>query len=115
MASATITVCSKLPWDFIAEAGGKSVTFNGAKALDPIDGKTAYLIPGYGLTPNVDAAWFQLWQETVTPEFGPLKSMAIFGEATPKAADAAKELSPSVKSGFEQKTDAEVGVEPAKE
>lgn len=114
-AASTVTVCSKLPWDFVAEAGGKSVTFAGAKAIDPIDGKTAYLTAGYGLTPGVDAEWFDLWQKEVTPEFGPLKNMAIFAEATPKAADAAKELAKSVKSGLEQKSDKEVGVEAAKE
>lgn len=113
-AANTVTVCSKLPWDFIAEAGGKSVTFAGAKAIDPIDDRTAYLTAGYGLTPGVDAEWFDLWQAEVTPEFGPLKNMAIFAEAPAKAADAAKELAKSVKSGLEQKSDAEVGVEPAK-
>ncbi|MBF5091286.1 hypothetical protein F1640_14960 [Novosphingobium sp. NBM11] len=113
-AANTVTVCSKLPWDFIAEAGGKAVVFAGAKAIDPVDGKTPFLIEGYGLTPGVDAEWFDLWQAEVTPEFGPLKNMSIFAEAPAKAADASKEIAKSVKSGLEQKTDAEVGVEPAK-
>ena len=113
-AATTVTVCSKLPWDFVAEAAGKSVVFAGAKEIDPIDGRTPFLTGGYGLTPGVDAGWFELWQAEVTPEFGPLKSMAIFAEVPNKAEDAAKELKKSVKSGFEQKTDEEVGVEPAK-
>lgn len=110
----TLTVCSKLPWDFVAEAGGKSVTFFGAKAIDPVDGKSAYLTGGYGLTPGVDAAWFDQWTKEVTPDFAPLKNKTIFTETATKAGDAAKELAKSVKSGLEQKTDAEVGVEPSK-
>ncbi len=104
----TLTVCSRLPFHFVAESAGKKVTFNGAKATD-ITGDQV-LIDGFGLTPGIDADWFDGWAKEAG-DFAPLASGVIFTAAANKAADEAKELAPEVKSGMEQKSPEELGVQ----
>lgn len=108
-AASTITVCSKLPFDFVAEAGGKTVRFRGAKSVDPVTGEP-YLTGGYGFTPDVDAAWFEAWKKEVG-DFRALQTGAIFASDASKAQDEAKEMAPEVRTGLEQKTPDQLGVE----
>lgn len=104
----TVTVCSKLPFDFIAEHAGKKVTFLGGKAISADTGDF-YLTGGYGMTNNVDKAWFDGWAEAAG-DFAPLVNGAIFAEAQNKAEDAARERKKSVRTGLEQKSEHELGV-----
>lgn len=106
---ATVTVCSKLPFDFVAECAGVSVTFAGARGIDPATGDK-YLIDGFGMTPGVDADWFALWAEEAA-DFMPLKNGVIFAAAATKAADESKERKKSTRSGMEQKSTESLGVE----
>lgn len=108
---ATITVCSKLPFDFVAEFGGVSVTIKGARGVDPTTGDPI-LLPGFGLTQGVDADWFAKWKEA-SADFPALVNGVIFAAAANKAADEAKELDSVVTSGLEQKSPEELGVEVA--
>ena len=106
---ATVTVCSKLPFGFVAEFAGKSVTFNGARMLDPVT-KDPILIDGYGMTHGVDADWFTGWKESVG-NFPPVLNGAIFAAAANKADAEAAERAPEVSTGLEQKSSDELGVE----
>ena len=56
---ATVTVCSKLPFGFVAEFAGKSVTFNGARMLDPVT-KDPILIDGSSERAKVEVAGWQV-------------------------------------------------------
>ncbi|NML93799.1 hypothetical protein [Novosphingobium olei] len=105
---ATVTVCSKLPFDFKAEFGGTSVVFNGAKGVD-VTGEPV-LLEGYGMTPGVDSEWFEGWKKDAA-EFPAVVNGVIFASAANKAQDEAKELAGEVKSGLEQKSADELGVE----
>lgn len=105
----TVTVGSKLPFDFIAEVGDVKVTFKGAVADTQLEGKM--LTGGFGLTSGVDADFYAAWREAMGPKFGPLANGSIFAEGgDDKANDAAKERKKSVKSGYEQKAAEELGV-----
>jgi hypothetical protein len=110
----TVTVCSKLPFGFWAEAKGGKVKFhiNGAKGID-VTGE-AVLTPGYGLTPNVPKADFDAWKAEAV-DFAPLLNGSIFASEPNKAVDEAKEMDGEVSSGFEQKSPEELGVEVAKD
>jgi hypothetical protein len=105
---ATVTVCSRLPFNFVAEFAGKKVVFNGSKGKD-ITGE-AVLIDGFGLTTGVDSEWFDGWAKEAH-DFVPLQTGVIFTAAPANAADEAKELAPEVKSGLEPKSPEELGVE----
>lgn len=105
----TVTVCSKLPFGFQAEHDGKTVLFNGARAIDPTDGRDV-LIDGFGMTPDVDADWFEAWKNAAG-DFAPLQTGAIFAAAPNKADAEAKEKAKTVKSGLEQKSETDLGVE----
>lgn len=106
----TITVASKLPFDFVAETrDGTKVTFAGAKSVDAFGEK--FLTDTFGLTSGVDADWFLRWADEVG-DFAPLKSGAIFtADTREKARDASTERKKNVKTGMEQKTPEELGVE----
>lgn len=108
MAGNTVTVCSKLPFGFTAECGGKKVTFHGARGRD-VTGDLV-LTPGYGMTRGIDADWFAAWAKEVG-DFAPLANGSIFAAEESKAQDEAAEMAPEVQSGFEQKTAEELGVE----
>lgn len=104
----TVTVASKLPFDFIAEVGDVKVTFKGATVTDGMGEK--FLSGGFGLTPDVDEDFYLQWLERVG-DFAAVKNGAIFAEASVEAAKgASEERKKQVKSGLEQKTEEELGV-----
>jgi hypothetical protein len=109
MAAHTVTVCSKLPFDLVAEVKGKSFTIKGAKGADPVTGE-AILLPGYGLTLGVGKDTYDAWVADAK-DFAPLANGAIFAETADKAAAAAEEMAAEVKTGLEQKSSDELGVE----
>lgn len=109
VAALTLTVCSKLPFDFAAEHGGKTVIFKGGKSVDPITGEP-YLTGGYGLTRDVDAEWFEEWSKAVG-DFKPLQTGAIFSSTSKDPAAEAAEMNSEVVTGLEQKSAEELGVE----
>lgn len=102
----TVTVACKLPGGFRAEFDGKTVMFNGWHVGHDEGAKTA----GFGLTPNVDADWYEGWVKSVG-DFPAVINGVIFAQSASKAADEAKEKNKSVKSGFEQKTADDLGVQ----
>lgn len=101
----TVTVASKLPFAFIAEFGGKKVTFEGSPHHAEFG-----MADAYGLTPGVDADWFSGWKKQAA-DFDALTNGVIFAADDAKAGDEAKEKKSNVKSGMEQKTAEELGVE----
>ncbi|AOR76336.1 hypothetical protein [Novosphingobium resinovorum] len=109
VAAATLTVCSKLPFDFAAEHGGKTVVFKGGKAIDPVT-REPYLTGGYGLTRDVDADWFAAWSDAVG-DFKPLQTGAIFSSTSKDPEAEAAEMNGEVATGLEQKSAEELGVE----
>lgn len=109
MAAETVTVCSKLPFDFIAEVEGVKVKFAGAAATDAFGER--HLTSNFGLTHGVDATFYAKWKKEMG-DFAPLKNGSIFAESTAeKAKGASKERKADIKSGFEQKTPEEMSVE----
>jgi hypothetical protein len=107
--SSTVTVCSKLPFDFVAEFGGKNVTFAGGRTMDRTTGDL-HLTGEFGITPDVDADWWKGWT-TAAHDFMPLQTGAIFASTSAEPHAEARERKRSVKSGLEQKTPEELGVQ----
>lgn len=103
-AANTVTVCSKLPFGFVAEFGGKKVTFRG------VGHGEEGLSDAYGLTPGVDADWYAGWVKDAG-DFAPLQSGVIFSSADNKAADESAEMQGDIASGLEQKSAEDLGVE----
>lgn len=110
--SDVVTVCSKLPFDFRAEAGGKTVVFNGAKGFD-VTGE-AVLLGGFMLTPGVPKDFWDAWVEQAG-DFAALANGTIFAADPAQALDESKELDPEVTTGLEQKSEDELGVQVVKE
>lgn len=107
MAAETVTVCSKLPFSLWAEVKGqRAFLINGAKAEDAFG--EAFLLPGYGMTPNVDKAAYDAWVNEVGEDYKPLETGAIFATTPAKALDESNEMAGDVTSGFEQKTEKEL-------
>jgi len=96
MASLTVSVACKLPQGLTVTHKGLSVTLAGANA----SGNRF----GFGITPGVDADWFNDWATTDARELPAIKRGMIFAmESAAKAKDAARERrgDKSVQTGAE--------------
>ncbi|MDE2442352.1 MAG: hypothetical protein KGP14_15150 [Betaproteobacteria bacterium] len=88
---ATLTVACKLPNGLKLTHKDVTVELAGSNGADG----------AFGLTPGVDADWFNDWLATDGKDFAPVTSGVLFAQPTPdKAVDAAKERA-DVKTGQE--------------
>lgn len=90
-----ITVACKIPNGLTVDFAGRSVTLNGGHASLP--GEAG----GYGLTSGIDADWWDSWVQSVTTDFPPLKSGAIFATPRKDSAQAQGREKSAVRTGFE--------------
>jgi len=100
---ATVTVGCKLPHGLVARVDNKSVVFNGLN--------TGSVIGSYGLTPDVDEAFWTEWlKRNAGAAF--VKQGFVFAQAKPVDAAAQAQANPSPATGLEplkQTGDARVG------
>lgn len=89
--STTVTVACKLPNGLEIEHRGHTVVLAGANSSTAVG--------GYGLTPNVDADWFEDWMAG-NLDHPAVKNNIIFANTPAQAADEAKEKK-GVKTGLE--------------
>jgi hypothetical protein len=93
-----LTIGCKLPSGLHLDHEGKRVTLNGSNSSN--------IIGGYGLTHNVDQAFWEAWKKAHA-DFEPLKQGLIFAQEKENNARAEAEDKQAIENGFE-------GIDPAK-
>ncbi len=96
--AANLVIGCKLPHGLILTVGGTSVTLNGTNSTD--------IIGGYGLTPDVDAAFFDAWCKE-NHQHPSLAGGFIFAQETTAEAKAQAKDNAENENGFE-------GIDPKK-
>ena len=86
-----VSVACKLPAGLIIAHDGKTVQLNGSNH--------AGAVAGFGITKDVDAAWFDAWAEH--SQHPAVTNGAIFANSGAKVHSEAKEKRNDVKGGFE--------------
>lgn len=87
----TVTVACKLPNGLVIDHKGREVVLTGANAPTSVG--------GFGLTPNVDADWFDDWMAS-NLDMPVVANEIIFANTAEKAGDEAKEKK-GIKTGLE--------------
>jgi hypothetical protein len=87
-----LTIGCKLPSGLHLDHEGKRVTLNGSNSSN--------IIGGYGLTHNVDQAFWEAWKKTHA-DFEPLKQGLIFAQEKENNARAEAEDKQAIENGFE--------------
>jgi hypothetical protein len=87
-----LTIGCKLPSGLHLDHNGKRVTLNGSNSSN--------IIGGYGLTHNVDQAFWEAWKKAHA-DFEPLKQGLIFAQEKENNARAEAEDKQALENGFE--------------